>query len=71
MRKAAALFIYLAEAAGPVAREVAATLLWPETEEEAARARLRRTLYKIRIAFGSEGLRWIAVTVHYFLFRHP
>jgi DNA-binding SARP family transcriptional activator len=44
LRKAAALLIYLAEAGGPVAREVAATLLWPETDEEAARARLRRTL---------------------------
>ncbi|RUX19116.1 SARP family transcriptional regulator, partial [Mesorhizobium sp. M2A.F.Ca.ET.042.01.1.1] len=54
LRKAAALLIYLAEAGGPVAREVAATLLWPDTDEEAARARLRRTLYKIRIAFGSE-----------------
>ena len=54
MRKAAALLIYLAEAGGPVAREVAATLLWPETDEETARARLRRTLYKVRTAFGSE-----------------
>lgn len=54
LRKAAALLIYLAEAGGPVARDVAATLLWPETDEDAARARLRRTLYKIRIAFGSE-----------------
>ncbi|MBZ9961356.1 alpha/beta hydrolase [Mesorhizobium sp. BR1-1-14] len=54
LRKAAALLIYVAEAGGPVAREVAATLLWPETDEEAARARLRRTLHKIRIAFGTE-----------------
>ena len=53
LRKAAALLIYLAEAGGPVAREVAAALLWPETDEEAARARLRRTLHKIRITFGS------------------
>jgi DNA-binding SARP family transcriptional activator/pimeloyl-ACP methyl ester carboxylesterase len=54
LRKAAALLIYLAEAGGPVAREVAATLLWPETGEEAARARLRRTLHKVHVAFGSE-----------------
>src|SRR4051812_28693899 len=54
LRKAAALLIYLAEAGGPVAREVAAALLWPETDEEAARARLRRTLHKIRITFGSQ-----------------
>lgn len=54
LRKAAALLIYLAEAGGPVARDVAATLLWPEADVEAARARLRRTLYKIGIAFGGE-----------------
>ena len=54
LRKAAALVIYLAEAGGPVARDVAATLLWPEADAQAARARLRRTLYKIRIAFGEE-----------------
>jgi DNA-binding SARP family transcriptional activator/pimeloyl-ACP methyl ester carboxylesterase len=54
LRKAAALLIYLAEADGPVAREVAAALLWPETDGEAARARLRRTLHKVRITFGSE-----------------
>lgn len=54
LRKAAALLIYLAEAGGPVARDVVATLLWPETDEQLARARLRRTLYKIRIAFDRE-----------------
>jgi DNA-binding SARP family transcriptional activator/pimeloyl-ACP methyl ester carboxylesterase len=54
LRKAAALLIFLAEAGGPVARETAATLLWPEADEEAARARLRRTLYKIRVAFRSK-----------------
>ncbi|MCA0034368.1 alpha/beta hydrolase [Mesorhizobium sp. B263B2A] len=54
LRKAAALLVYLAEAGGPVARDVPPPLLWPETDEESARARLRRTLYKIRIAFGSE-----------------
>ena len=48
LRKAAALLITLAEAGDPVARDVAATLLWPEADEEAARACLRRTLYKIR-----------------------
>lgn len=54
LRKAAALLIYLAEAGGPVAREVAAALLWPEADAEAARARLRRTLYKIRVAYGGQ-----------------
>ena len=54
LRKAVALLIYLAETDGPVARDVAATLLWPEADAEAARARLRRTIYKIRTAFGGE-----------------
>jgi DNA-binding SARP family transcriptional activator len=54
LRKAAALLVFLAEASGPVARETAATLLWPEADEEAARARLRRTMHKIRIAFGRQ-----------------
>lgn len=54
LRKAAALLVYLAEAGGPVARDVAATLLWPQAGEDAARACLRRTLYKLRAAFGGE-----------------
>jgi DNA-binding SARP family transcriptional activator/pimeloyl-ACP methyl ester carboxylesterase len=54
LRKAAALLIFLCEAGGPVARETAAALLWPEADEATARARLRRTLHKIRIAFCSE-----------------
>jgi DNA-binding SARP family transcriptional activator len=52
LRKAVALLIYLAEADGPVAREVAAALLWPETDRETARARLRRMLHRIETAFG-------------------
>lgn len=54
LRKAAALVIYLAEAGGPVSREVAATLLWPEADADSARARLRRTLHKIGLAFGEK-----------------
>lgn len=53
LRKAAALLAYLAEAGGPVSREVAATLLWPDADEPAALARLRRTLHKIHLAFGA------------------
>jgi DNA-binding transcriptional activator of the SARP family len=51
LRKAAALFVYLAEIGRPVGRDTAATLLWPDADQEAARTRLRRTLYKLRIAF--------------------
>ncbi len=50
LRKAVALLIYLAEAHGPIAREVGATLLWPEAGPETARARLRRILHRIEAA---------------------
>lgn len=54
LRKAAALLAYLAEAGGPVGRETVATLLWPDADEETARARLRRTLHKIQVEFGAK-----------------
>lgn len=54
LRKAAALLVYLAEIGRPVGRDTAATLLWPDADQEAARARLRRTLHKLRIAFGRD-----------------
>ena len=44
LRKGLALLIYLAEARGAVARDVIATLLWPESPRETGRARLRRML---------------------------
>ena len=43
LRKGLALLIYLAEARGAVARDLVATLLWPESPRETGRARLRRT----------------------------
>jgi DNA-binding SARP family transcriptional activator/pimeloyl-ACP methyl ester carboxylesterase len=52
LRKGLALLIYLAEAKGAVAREVLATLLWPESPRETARARLRRMLHRIELALG-------------------
>ncbi|MEN3290521.1 MAG: hypothetical protein V7634_4821 [Bradyrhizobium sp.] len=52
LRKGVALLIYLAEAQGPVAREMAAALLWPESPRETARARLRRMLHRIELALG-------------------
>ena len=65
LRKGLALLIYLAEARGAVARDVIATLLWPESPRETARARLRRTLHRIELAFGQRifdtdraSLRW-------------
>lgn len=47
LRKAWALIAFVAEAGGPVARETLAGLLWPDLDDEAARAGLRRTLNRI------------------------
>ena len=52
LRKGLALLIYLAEAQGAVARDVIATLLWPESPRETARARLRRMLHRIEVTLG-------------------
>src|SRR2546430_17400661 len=52
LRKGLALLIYLTEAKGAVARDVIATLLWPESPRETARARLRRLLHRIELALG-------------------
>jgi DNA-binding SARP family transcriptional activator/pimeloyl-ACP methyl ester carboxylesterase len=54
LRKGLALLIYLAEAKGAVAREVLATLLWPESPRETARARLRRMLHRIEVTLGQQ-----------------
>lgn len=65
LRKGLALLIYLAEARGAVARDVIATLLWPESPRETARARLRRMLHRIELTLGQhvfetnrENVRW-------------
>ncbi|MGY8636754.1 alpha/beta fold hydrolase [Bradyrhizobium sp. 14AA] len=50
LRKGLALLVYLAEARGAVAREVMATLLWPEAARETGLARLRRLLHRIELA---------------------
>ncbi len=52
LRKGLALLIYLAEVKGAVARDVIATLLWPESSRETARARLRRLLHRIELTLG-------------------
>ena len=54
LRKGLALLIYLAEAKGAVARDVIATLLWPESPSETARARLRRLLHRIELTLGQQ-----------------
>ncbi|TYO63775.1 alpha/beta fold hydrolase [Bradyrhizobium hipponense] len=52
LRKGLALLLYLAEVKGAVARDVIATLLWPETPRETGLARLRRLLHRIELALG-------------------
>ncbi|EJN07600.1 DNA-binding transcriptional activator of the SARP family [Bradyrhizobium sp. YR681] len=52
LRKGLALLVYLAEARGAVARDVMATLLWPETPRETGLARLRRLLHRIELTLG-------------------
>jgi DNA-binding SARP family transcriptional activator/pimeloyl-ACP methyl ester carboxylesterase len=54
LRKGLALLIYLAEAKGAVARDVIATLLWPESPREIAHARLRRMLHRVALALGQQ-----------------
>jgi DNA-binding SARP family transcriptional activator/pimeloyl-ACP methyl ester carboxylesterase len=54
LRKGVALLVYLAEARGAVARDVLATLLWPESPSDTARARLRRLLHRIELTFDQE-----------------
>ncbi|NPU66642.1 alpha/beta fold hydrolase [Bradyrhizobium sp. 83012] len=52
LRKGVALLVYLAEAKGAVAREFVATMLWPDSPDEVARARLRRLLHRIQLTLG-------------------
>jgi DNA-binding SARP family transcriptional activator len=52
LRKGLALLVYMAEAKGPVGRDVIATMLWPESPAEVVRARLRRLLHRLQLALG-------------------
>ncbi|MGH6709351.1 MAG: alpha/beta fold hydrolase [Bradyrhizobium sp.] len=80
LRKGLALLIYLAEAKGAVAREVLATLLWPESPRETGRARLRRMLHRIELALSQHvfetdrsSVRWsssVELKVDSHLFEH-
>jgi DNA-binding SARP family transcriptional activator/pimeloyl-ACP methyl ester carboxylesterase len=54
LRKGIALLIYLAEAQRAVARDVLATLLWPESPSEKSRAGLRRLLHRVELALGHQ-----------------
>lgn len=56
LRKGLALLVYLAEAKGPVGRDVLATMLWPESAADVSRARLRRLLHRVQLVLGDEVL---------------
>ncbi len=54
LRKATALLAYLGVNGQPQSRDRLAGLLWPESDQSAARANLRRTLYRIKKAIGGD-----------------
>jgi len=65
LRKGLALLIYLAEAKGAVARDVVATMFWPDSSEEVARARLRRLLHRLQTTLGDGGLTTDRTTIRW------
>ena len=56
LRKGLALLIYLAETKGPVGRDVAVAMLWPEDSDVVVRARLRRLLHRLQLSLGDDVL---------------
>jgi predicted ATPase len=56
LRKAFALFIYLAVTKQPHSRDALATLFWPEEGQRSARGNLRRALHRINEALQAEML---------------
>ncbi|MGJ4926598.1 alpha/beta fold hydrolase [Bradyrhizobium sp. HKCCYLS2038] len=52
LRKGLALLVYLAESKGPIARDTVVAMLWPDSAEDVARARLRRLLHRIQLTLG-------------------
>ena len=56
-RKATAILALLAVERRPYARDELAAMLWPESDDEAARGALRRTLSVLRTALGDRWLR--------------
>src|SRR5690349_10368171 len=54
LRKALALFVYLAVTRQAYSRDALATLFWPEKDQQAARANLRRTLYDLSQLLGEQ-----------------
>jgi DNA-binding SARP family transcriptional activator len=60
-RKSLSLLTYLFTARGLVAREAVASALWPDDDEEDARANLRRNLTLLRGALPPAAAEWISI----------
>ena len=56
LRKALALFAYLAVTQRSYTRDALAALFWPESDQQTSRADLRRTLYNLKKAVGEDVL---------------
>ena len=56
LRKATALFVYLAITKEEHSRDGLATMFWPDKGQSKARANLRRTLYQIKKTVGVEAV---------------
>jgi DNA-binding SARP family transcriptional activator/predicted ATPase len=56
VRKAIALFVYLAVTRQGHSRDALAALFWPESNQQEARASLRRMLYRLNQLLGTDGL---------------
>lgn len=54
LRRAVALLVYLAMTGQPQSRDTLAALLWPDSDDREARARLRRTLHRLGETLGDE-----------------
>ena len=54
LRRAVALLVYVALSRQPQSRDTLAALLWPESDDREARARLRRTLHRLGETIGDD-----------------
>src|SRR5687768_6277673 len=63
LRKGLALLAYCAVTRQPQSRDTLATLLWPEKDQQAARANLRRTIYELGQLLGTQLLDTTAETI--------
>ena len=63
LRKGQALLAYLAVEGKTQSRDALATMFWPDSDQSNARASLRRTLYQVNKAVGSDVIEATAETM--------